>query len=219
MLRDRLRVLYLHGFASSPASRKAVFFAARLRALGFQVDIPDLARGNFSELTITGQLQVIEQAAGGEPVILIGSSLGGYLASLYAARHPQVERLILLAPAFAFYKLWIAQVAPPDLAQWRQNGSIDVFHYGAGRELPLHYGFLQDAERYADYPPFTQPALIFHGESDCSVPIQYSVEFAKLHPNACLMRLQSGHELTDVLDTVWQYSEEFLLDGRTEIEC
>ena len=96
------RILYLHGFASSPASSKARFFAARLRAAGARVEIPDLAAGDFEHLTITGQLRVIEQAAAGEPVALMGSSLGGYLASLYAARHPEVSRVILLAPAFQF---------------------------------------------------------------------------------------------------------------------
>ena len=94
------RILYLHGFASSPASSKARFFAARLRAAGGRVEIPDLAAGDFEHLTITGQLRVIEQAAAGEPVALMGSSLGGYLAGLYAARHPEVSRVILLAPAF-----------------------------------------------------------------------------------------------------------------------
>ncbi len=210
MLRDHLRVLYLHGFASSPKSRKAVFFEGRLRALGFRVDVPDLARNDFRKLTITGQLNVIEELASHQPVILIGSSMGGYLAALYAAKHPEVDRLILLAPAFAFYKLWLAQVPEPELTRWRETGSIDVFHYGAGRNMPLEYGLLDDASQFEDFPPFTQPALIFHGDQDESVPVRYSVEFANSHPNARLVRLQSGHELTDVLDRIWLESKAFL---------
>ena len=218
MLPERLRVLYLHGFASSPASRKAIFFAERLRQSGFSVDIPDLAENNFRELTLTGQLSVLERTAGGDPVILIGSSMGGYLGSLYAARHPEVNRLILLAPAFAFYKLWMQAVPPADMARWRETGSIDFFHYGEGREVPLHYGLLEDARQYDDFPAVTQPTLIFHGESDTSVPIQYSIDFAATHPNARLVRLSSGHELTDVMDSMWQYSEEFLDKGQAKIE-
>ena len=71
------RILYLHGFASSPASRKARFFAELLRAAGALVDIPDLAAGDFEHLTISGQLRVIERAAAGNPVALMGSSMGG----------------------------------------------------------------------------------------------------------------------------------------------
>src|ERR1035437_5685219 len=103
------RILYLHGFASSTASSKARFFAERLRAAGALIDIPDLAAGDFEHLTISGQLRVIETAApaagdsappptsghlrvtepapAGEPVALMGSSRGGYLAAIYAARH------------------------------------------------------------------------------------------------------------------------------------
>ena len=70
------RILYLHGFASGPASNKARFFERRLEAAGAHVAALDLARGDFEHLTITGQLQAVEEAAAGEPVALMGSSLG-----------------------------------------------------------------------------------------------------------------------------------------------
>src|ERR1035441_7473955 len=100
------RILYLHGLASSPASSKARFFAERLRAAGAVIDIPDLAAGDFEPLTIGGQLRVIERAAAGDPVGVLGRSLGGSLAALYAARHPEVPRVVLLAPAFGFARRW-----------------------------------------------------------------------------------------------------------------
>lgn len=37
-----MHVVYLHGFASSPASTKAAFFAERLRSHGIEVRCPDL---------------------------------------------------------------------------------------------------------------------------------------------------------------------------------
>src|SRR5579864_423003 len=96
------RIVYLHGFASGPSSSKAGYFRQRLEGEGFSVAVPDLSEGNFEGLTLSGQLRVIDAAAGGENVALIGSSMGGYLAALYAARHADVERLVLLAPAFGF---------------------------------------------------------------------------------------------------------------------
>lgn len=219
MLAEHLRVLYLHGFASSPGSRKAVFFAEKLRSRGFEVDIPDLAGGNFGELTISGQLEVIERLADHQPSILIGSSMGGYLASLYAARHPEVDRLVLLAPAFAFYRLWLNQVPPADLLLWEQSGAIDFYHYGEGRSKRLHYGLLEDAKNYEEFPAVSQPTLIFHGENDRSVPIQHSIDFANTHPNARLVRFSSGHELTDVMEDMWKYIEGFLPASGTRIEC
>src|SRR5690242_18860196 len=99
-------IVYLHGFASGPNSSKARHFRDRLQRAGFTVAVPDLAGGDFEHLTISGQLRVLEQGAGSGPVDLIGSSMGGYLAALYAARHSAVERVILLAPAFRFNARW-----------------------------------------------------------------------------------------------------------------
>lgn len=211
MLRANLRVLYLHGFASSPESRKARFFSERLHPHGVHLETPDLAKGNFSKLTITGQLQVIEELLDNQPAVLIGSSFGGYLAALYAHRYPSVSRLLLLAPAFRFHQLWMDRITPEQLAAWKRDDALPFFHYGTGREEPLGYGFIEDAAAYQLLPPFRQPAMIFHGTGDSVVPIDYSAEFVQNHPNARLVPLSSGHELTDVLDQIWTSSKDFLL--------
>ncbi len=219
MLPEGLRVLYLHGFASGPQSRKAGFFAGRLREAGFPVDIADLAEDGFERLTISGQLRVIERSARGQSVVLIGSSLGGYLAALYAASHPEVDRLVLLAPAFNFWHLWASELGPVRLAEWRKNGHISVFHYAEGREMPIGYQLMEDASRFEPFPGFRQPALIIHGDFDNVVPPSQSAEFAALHPNVRLVRVQSGHELTDVLEPIWQEIKSFLLTGNQRIGC
>ena len=208
-----LRVLYLHGFASSPASRKAQFFARKLADRGIRLEIPDLAEYGFENLTISDQLDQIERLLGSEGAILIGSSLGGYVAALYAARHSEVKRLVLLAPAFNFYQLWQDELGPERLEVWKQEGKIPVFHYGENRELPLRYRFFQDASRFEPYPDFHQPALVFHGNHDASVPVQSSILFAERHPNVRLVRLNSDHALTDSLETIWRETETFLLNA------
>lgn len=217
MLPLKPRVIYLHGFASSPLSRKATFFSERLRALGYLVDIPDLAQGDFEHLTISSQLRVVEEVIRGEPVTLIGSSLGGYLAALYAARHPEVERVILLAPAFGFYQLWMAELTPERIAAWRRDGALPFFNYGAQRELPLGYQLLENASHFEPFPLIQQPVLIFHGNQDASVPVEQSLAFIRLNPNARLIRLESGHELIDVLPNVWEESESFISAVRSGI--
>ena len=190
-------VLYLHGFASSPASTKALAFARHLSAAGYTVSAPDLAEGHFERLTVTGQLAVIERAAGGRPVSLIGSSLGGYLAALFAARHPEVERVVLLAPAFGFARLWRDWLGDQGIDQWRRTGFREFFHYGENRSIPLGYQLFADAETYEDFPGFPQPALLFHGARDTDVPPALSHEFAARHPNVRLEILDSDHQMTD----------------------
>lgn len=199
------RILYLHGFASGPSSSKAQYFRKRLSGL----EILDLAEGHFEDLTITGQLAVIEHSAGA-PVSLIGSSIGGYLAALYAARHAETERVVLLAPAFGFARRWAERLGPEQLGLWRRTGSMDVFHYGENRMRPLKYDLLEDGARYEDYPDFHQPALIFHGAQDDVVPARYSEDFAASHPNVTLEILDSAHELLNVLDYMAEKIESFL---------
>src|SRR5664280_3878812 len=148
------RILYLHGFASGPSSHKALCFRERLERAGARVDVLDLAAGDFERLTITSQLAVIERAAAGDPVSLIGSSMGGYLAALYAARHPEVTRVVLLAPAFGFAARWAERMGVSAVDAWRAAGSVEVFHYGENRQRRLSYALLEEGLTYPDYPEF-----------------------------------------------------------------
>jgi pimeloyl-ACP methyl ester carboxylesterase len=195
-------VVYLHGFASGPASSKATYFRRALEAAGAPVSVPDLAAGDFEHLSITGQLEVIGRAAGNGPVALIGSSMGGYLAALYAARHPEVERLVLLAPAFGFARRWPQRLGPGQMERWRAAGTLAVYHYALLRHAAIGYGLIADALGYEDEPDFRQPALIFHGAHDDVVPAAYSERFAAVRPNALLEIVDSGHDLLNVLDAM-----------------
>jgi hypothetical protein len=187
-----MRFVYLHGFASSPRSSKAVAFQSALARAGIPLEVPALDEGDFEHLTISGQLALIESILQGEPVCLIGSSMGGYLAALYATRHPEVSGLVLLAPAFAFAARWDARINEPKPAD------IEVFHYGDRAMRRVHYGLIEDALRYPPLPDFTQPTLIYHGIRDGVVPVENSRAFVATHANVSLTELDSDHELLDV---------------------
>jgi uncharacterized protein len=203
------RVLYLHGFASGPGSKKARFFRERFAAAGISVDVPDLVPGAFEDITVSGQFRVIDQAIAGRPVTLIGSSMGGYLAALYAARHPEVERVILLAPAFDFAARWVERVGSAGMARWRETGVLPVFHYGLNREALVRYSLMEDAQRYESFPDVRQPVLIVHGIHDDVVPSRLSEQFAQNRPNVQLQPADSDHELMNVLDLLWEKTRKF----------
>jgi pimeloyl-ACP methyl ester carboxylesterase len=208
-----VRIVYLHGFASSPQSGKAQFFARKFAELGVAISIPRLDGGDFENLTISGQLNIAqdELAKSSEPAVVMGSSLGGYLAALLGQRHPQaVEKLILMAPAFHFLQRWRSRFSEAQLEAWKNHGTLNFFHYGEKRELPLRYNLIDDARQFAPEPAFSQPALIFHGVNDDVVPLSGSQVFASQHPNATLLTFPSGHELTDQLVPMWAAVHQFL---------
>src|SRR5204862_7107758 len=105
------------------------YFLRRFQEIGVQMRIPDLVEGDFERLTIGGQLRGIERIARDEDVSLMGSSMGGYLAALYAARHPQVRKLVLLAPAFGFARRWPLRLGEEAVAEWRRTGWLPVYNY------------------------------------------------------------------------------------------
>jgi pimeloyl-ACP methyl ester carboxylesterase len=205
-----LRVLYLHGFASGPSSGKAQFFRARFAERGVELEIPNLVEGDFENLTITGQLGVIQRTARGEPVVLMGSSMGGYLAALYASKHSEVSKLVLMAPAFHFPQRWPEELGPEKTRHWRETGRLEVYHYAENRPAYVGWGLIKDGLNYDPVPHFTQPALIFHGTDDSVVPAAYSEDYASNHANVKLRLIKSDHQLSDVTQVMWEETAAFL---------
>lgn len=183
---------------------------ARFAQKGLTLEVPTLDEGDFSRLTLSAQLALVERLAAGEPVNLLGSSMGGYLAALYAARHPEVARVVLLAPAFRMAERWEARVGPAAMADWRASGEIQVFHYGEQRERPLWPRLIDDAHQYEGYPEVRQPTLIFHGQHDDIVPVADSLHFAESRPWVRLEVLDSDHELGNVLEFMGEQTLAFL---------
>ena len=198
-----VRLVYLHGFASGPASRKATFFRERLATAGYKLEVPDLSEGDFEHLTIGGQLRVVENLLQGDAATLVGSSMGGYLAALYAARHPEVIRLLLLAPAFRFARHWQEAVGAEALERWRVSGLLPVYHYGDRRMRNLNYAIVEESRQWEPEPAFPQPGDIFHGSHDTVVPPAFSESYAARNPHVRLTMVESDHELTGALDTIW----------------
>ena len=205
-----MRLIYLHGFASGPGGTKGQFFHARFAEMGLQLEIPDLAP-DFTHLTVTSMLGIVDALLADGPAVLLGSSLGGYVATLAAARTPRrIPALVLFAPAFDFATRWRAGLGDEELARWRAHGTTPVFHYGRGRDEPLAIGFLDDADTYPAEPDPHCPALVFAGRHDETVPLASAEHFARARPERELVVLDAGHELTEVLEPMWVRTLAFL---------
>ncbi|ALF54428.1 esterase [Nostoc piscinale CENA21] len=201
-----MQYIYLHGFASSPKSAKAQAMSDRFQTIPIQLNIPDLNAGNFSQLTITRQInQVAAFINNSAPVTLIGSSLGGLVSAHLAKQYEQVQRLILLAPAFGFLSHWLPKLGDEAMKRWQQDKYLMVYHYGEARSLPLSYDFVTDAQQYQeDILQRPVPTLILHGRQDEVIPITASRNFADSRPWVKLIELESDHALGNVTDKIWQ---------------
>jgi uncharacterized protein len=213
-----MHVLYLHGFASSARSSKAAFFAAKLREAGVQLDTPDFNEPDFSTLTVrrmVDQVTVALDRGPREPATLIGSSLGGFVAVQTALRRPErIDRLILLAPALNFDGNRARSLGDRGLDEWKRTNRLDVFHYGHGRIIPVHYELYEDARRHDCVNAVLQmPIQVFQGRRDDAVDPASVERWARARPNVELHLLDDDHQLLASLDFIWAEAARFLALG------
>lgn len=210
-----MHIFYLHGFASSARSSKAAFLAARLKEHGLDLHTPDFNQPEFSTLTITRMidqvLQAIDDLPAG-PVVLIGSSLGAFVAVQVAAARPAgVDLLVLLAPAIDFGGNRMRDLGGVGIEEWKRRGHLDVFHYGFGRMLPVHYQLYDDACGYDCVTvQLGMPIQVFQGQRDTAVEPQSVEAWAAARPNVELHMLDDEHQLTASLDEIWREMQRFL---------
>jgi len=209
-----MHLIYLHGFASSARSSKAAYFRTRAAARGVELLTPDFNEPDFEGLTITRMVdqvsKLMARLAPG-PVAIIGSSLGAFIAVQVALRQPRVDRLVLLAPALDFSGNRLRDLGDRGLEEWRTTDTLNVFHYGFGRMMPVRFGLYEDAARYdALQARLDIPIQIFQGSRDVAVSPETVERWAAVRPNVELHLLDDDHQLIASLDTVWEGMAGFL---------
>ncbi|MBA4074472.1 MAG: hypothetical protein C0508_05465 [Cyanobacteria bacterium PR.023] len=212
--------LYLHGFASSPQSRKARFFKEKIEQNGWHCLVPDLNVPSFAALSLSAQIDLgleLINDLDESPLVIVGSSMGGLLAALLEQELRQqraptkLQTIVLLAPGFGITKRWPQIIGEQGMQSWRETGFRQFFHYAANKELPLHFAFAKDLEQYkTDNFEINIPTIVFHGIDDQTVPIEHARQFAQLNPAAALVELDDGHELANSLDLIWLQTCDFL---------
>jgi len=165
---------------------------------------------NFSTLTIT---RMVNQVVAGidalqdsGPVVLIGSSLGAFVAVQVALKLPdRVGRMILLAPALDFGANRMRDLGDRGLDAWKATGQLNVFHYGYGRMVPIGYELYADACGYdCANATLTMPIQIFQGRQDTAVDPEAVERWARARENVELHLLDDDHQLARSLDEIWQ---------------
>jgi pimeloyl-ACP methyl ester carboxylesterase len=204
-------VVWLGGFHSDMNGTKAqaldAWAESRGRAfLRFDYFGHGASSGAFRDGTITrwrdDALAVLDQLCDG-PQLLIGSSMGAWIALLVArARPKKVASLLLLAPAADFTEALIWARMTPDIrrevmerGEWQRPSA-----YGDG-PYPITRALIEDGRRHLllDAPiEIAAPVHILQGMKDPDVPWQHALKLVeKLSGNPVLTLIKNGdHRLS-----------------------
>ena len=189
-------LLYLHGFTSSPGGNKGTFARRWAQARGIPFHAPDLNLPTFEALTLTAQVEAVEALVQAlpEPPVVVGSSLGGFIATAVAHRGATIRSMILLAPAIHFAR---RRMTSPAWAAYRERGEMEVFHYGTGRPRRLGPELLGDLRAWADDADWRLAVgtVILHGRFDETVPLAESEAYRDRNPGVVLRVLEDDHGL------------------------
>ncbi len=184
-------LVFLPGFASDmegeKARRVAQICAARGQAvLRFDYSGHGASGGRFEDGTIGGwrddALAVIDALTDG-PLVLVGSSMGGWLALLVAlARAPRLAGLIGIAaaPDFTEILMWSAMPFTVRETLMREGRIMAPSPYGA--PTPITRALIEDGRRHLllERPiPLTCPVRLLHGQADADVPWEVSLRLAE----------------------------------------
>jgi len=134
----------------------------------------DLVAGDGDEVTVTRAVERLTRAIGAvdeetramgkdpKPVRLIGTSLGAYVAAVYASRPEnsgKMDRMLLLAPAFK---------PSEGLARLEKETGV-----------ALGLAFSEDLKNHEDFPFAPCRAYVVHGYDDEACPLENSLTWVR----------------------------------------
>ncbi|MGH7821747.1 MAG: alpha/beta hydrolase [Candidatus Binatia bacterium] len=222
-------VILCHGMESTKEGTKHRMLGERLSAAGlwvlrFDFSYVGESEGEFADLTFRGE---VEDLAGAwklfrsrcpGPVALLGSSMGGTVALLFAAEEPGVTALALIA-AVARPQRILAELRPGEIDRWRRDGVVSL---GGVR---LKRSFLDDVEALDVLDAASRvrcPTFIAHGDADGVVPVSDATDIeaalggekrCKIYPGAD-HRFSKEEDLEELLGDCERWLRERLGGAR-----
>jgi pimeloyl-ACP methyl ester carboxylesterase len=184
-------VVWLGGFRSDMTGTKAEALADWAQGSGrafvrFDYFAHGASSGDFAKGTITrwrsDALAVIDALTEG-PLILVGSSMGGWLATMAALARPErVAGLVLIAPAADFTERLIWDHLDAEARRAVEQDGVWTRPSDYGTPDPITRALIEDGRRWTILPgplDIRVPVRILQGGSDADVPWRHALALAE----------------------------------------
>jgi alpha/beta superfamily hydrolase len=213
-----------HGMESDKNSEKLIYLGRRLAeanvlTLRFDFAYVGESSGQFEDITYSGEVMDLKAAfslmqdrcAGSTGIF--GSSMGGTIGLLFAARQSRVAALVTLAAPVHPENFPTRVLDAAQLQQWRDTGFI----FYNGRRLNV--SMLEDLQSL-DVPQAARavqcPVLILHGDADEVVPVNEAYELHECLSGAKRLSILKGsdHRVSDpaLMQRALEESLDWLID-------
>jgi pimeloyl-ACP methyl ester carboxylesterase len=200
-------VILCHGMESNKESDKLVLLGQELAQRGLLALRFDFAcagaAGKFEEITYSGEVEDLQAAflfmrdRPVEKIALLGSSMGGTVALLFAAQHTSVAAVVTIAAPVHPERFASRLLTPAQVQEWRETG------YTSYHGQRINVSLLDDLEKI-NVPEAAQkiscPIFILHGDRDEVVPVAEAHELHEYLKGSKRLSILKGadHRLSDL---------------------
>ncbi len=184
-------IVFLPGYKSDMEGSKALFLSdwaaeAGLAMLRLDYSGHGASGGRFEDGTIglwtQDALAIIDALTEG-PMILVGSSMGGWIGLNVALRRPErVRGFIGIAAAPDFTETLVWENMPPKVQQRLMAEGVVYMPSEYGDPLPFTRALIEDGRRHlllGGPIPLTCPVRLLHGWRDADVPWETALTIAE----------------------------------------
>lgn len=210
--RSKKTVIFLHGLLSDKKGSKSQYLANFCRKKNYSFLCFDfrghgMSSGNFTDYGVGDwyeDLCNVIRSLKINNIVLIGSSMGGWVAMLYALRFPKkVKKLIGIAAAPDFTTdLIMKELSKIEKKKIKMNGIVEKkvnkdFSYKYSPKLFLN------SQKYLIKninKVYKGEVILFHGSEDLTVPYVYNNKFFKNNNFPALINIiirKADHSMSD----------------------
>ncbi len=185
------QVLFITGFLSTRWGNKSKALAQWCEEKGWGFCCYDVrgygeSEGKFTDYTLSDWIAdaqaVLELIRSGPSITIVGNSLGGWIAWLMAQECQDIERLVLIAPAFNMMGVRAKSIDVGRQQAWHRAGWMPWDDEPAHKDRPLSWKWVEESNAYwkTTFDPLRPvKTSILHGLQDTVILPGGSSEFVE----------------------------------------